>query len=97
MLSRSGSGFKGANAQRVYLAAYEELRSAGPRPDAIHDVPTKFGTVRVYRHGATGGVPVVLLHGFFLTSAMWAKQVNGMASDFTVYTVDMPGQPGASA
>lgn len=41
----------------------------------MHDVPTKFDTVRVYQHGPDGGVPVVLIHGFFLTSAMWWEQV----------------------
>ncbi|WP_286175249.1 alpha/beta hydrolase [Mycobacterium sp. DL99] len=39
----------------------------------------------------------MLLHGFFLTSAMWANQVADLTSDFTVYAIDMPGQPGASA
>ncbi|MEW2482450.1 alpha/beta hydrolase [Mycobacterium sp. NPDC049093] len=67
-----------------------------PPADAMHDVATKFGIVRVYQHGPVGGVPIVLLHGYFLTSAMWAYQVASLASDFTVYTIDMPGQPGAS-
>ncbi len=68
-----------------------------PSADVIHDVPTEFGAVRVYQHGRAGGVPIVLLHGFFLTSAMWANQVADLTSDFTVYAIDMPGQPGASA
>jgi len=89
-------GFKSADARRRYLAAYDELRALSPRPDVVHDVPTKFGTVRVYQHGPDGGVPVVLIHGFFLTSAMWWEQVAGLTSDFTVYAMDMLGQPGAS-
>ncbi len=62
----------------------------------MHDVPTTFGTVRVYQHGPKHGVPAVLIHGFFLTSAMWWGQVAGLKSDFTVYAMDMLGQPGAS-
>ena len=89
-------GFKSAEARRRYLAAYDELRALSPRPDVVHDVPTKFGTVRVYQHGPDGGVPVVLIHGFFLTSAMWWDQVAGLTSNFTVYAMDMLGQPGAS-
>ena len=92
----SDGGFKSADARRQYLAAYDELRALSPRPDVVHDVPTKFGSVRVYQHGPDRGVPVVLIHGFFLTSAMWWGQVEGLTGDFTVYAMDMLGQPGAS-
>ncbi|MCT7660011.1 alpha/beta fold hydrolase [Mycobacterium deserti] len=89
-------GFKNSEARRRYLAVYDELHALSPRPDVMHDVPTKFGTVRVYQYGADRGVPVVLIHGFFLTSAMWWGQTAGLTTDFTVYAVDMLGQPGAS-
>jgi pimeloyl-ACP methyl ester carboxylesterase len=89
-------GFKNAESRLRYLTAYDELQTLSPRPDVVHDVPTKFGTARVYQHGPDGGVPVVLIHGFFLTSAMWWDQVAGLTGDFTVYAVDMLGQPGAS-
>ena len=96
MLGLADDGFKSADARRRYLAVYDELRALSPRPDVVHDVPTKFGAVRVYQHGPDRGVPVVLIHGFFLTSAMWWDQVAGLTSDFTVYAMDMLGQPGAS-
>jgi pimeloyl-ACP methyl ester carboxylesterase len=92
----SADGFNSADSRRRYLAAYDELRALSPRPEVVHDVPTKFGTVRVYQHGPNRGVPVVLIHGFFMTSAMWWHQVAGLTSDFTVYAIDMLGQPGAS-
>lgn len=95
-MGSADGGFKSAEARRHYLAAYDELRALSPRPDVVHDVPTKFGTVRVYQHGPDRGVPVVLIHGFFLTSAMWWDQVAGLTGDFTVYAMDMLGQPGAS-
>ncbi len=94
-MSLANGGFKSADARRRYLTQYEELRALSPQPDAVHDVPTEFGTVRVYQHGPDAGVPVVLIHGFFLTSAMWWDQVAGLTSDFTVYAMDMLGQPGA--
>lgn len=89
-------GFKSAHDRRSYLAVYDDVRRLSPQPDAVHDVPTDFGLVRVYQHGPDGGVPLVLIHGFFLTSAMWCEQIVGLADDFTIYTLDMPGQPGAS-
>lgn len=42
------------------------------------------------------GVPVVLIHGFFLSSAMWWQQVADLRRDFTIYAMDVLGQPGAS-
>jgi hypothetical protein len=56
------------DSRRRYLAVYEELRALSPPADVMHDVPTKFGAVRVYQHGPEGGVPVVLLHGFFFAT-----------------------------
>lgn len=90
------SGFRSAESRQRYLAVYDRVRALSPRPDAVHDVPTEFGVVRVYRHGSSDGVPVVLLHCFWATSAMWAEYVSALSGDFTVYTVDLLGQPGAS-
>lgn len=95
-VSLADGGFKNAYERQRYLAVYNEVRALSPRPDAEIDVPTDFGSVRVYQHGPDGGTPIVLIHGFFLTSAMWWEQVAGLAGDFTVYTLDMLGQPGAS-
>ncbi|RAU93038.1 alpha/beta hydrolase [Mycobacterium colombiense] len=92
----AGGGFRNAHARQRYLAAYDEMRALSPQPDLVHDVPTEFGTVRVYQHGRPGGVPVVLIHGFFLTSAMWWQQVADLTRGFTVYAMDVLGQPGAS-
>jgi pimeloyl-ACP methyl ester carboxylesterase len=89
-------GFKNAAARQHYLTVYAGVRALSPRPDVVHDVETELGTVRVYQHGPSAGEPVVLVHGFFLTSAMWWEQVAGLTSDFTVYAIDMLGQPGAS-
>ncbi|WP_066897453.1 alpha/beta fold hydrolase [Mycolicibacterium houstonense] len=95
-LGLTDRGFKNADARRRYMSVYDEVRALTPHPDVVHDVPTEFGTVRVYQHGPDGGVPVVLIHGFFLTSAMWREQVAGLSGDFTLYAIDALGQPGAS-
>lgn len=90
------SGFRSAEARQRYLAVYDRVRALSPKPDVVHDVPTDFGVVRVYQHGSDGGLPMVLLHCFWATSAMWAEHLPALTSDFTVYTVDLLGQPGAS-
>jgi len=89
-------GFKSPDDRRRFLASYHQMRKLGAFPDAIRDIPTDVGAIRVYQHGSGARPPLVLIHGFFLTSAMWWKQVDSLMADFTVYTVDMPGQPGAS-
>ena len=88
--------FKSADARDRYLTQYEALRALSPQPAVVQDVPTEYGTVRVYQHGPDRGVSVVLIHGFFLTSAMWWEQVADLAGDVTVYVVDALGQPGGS-
>lgn len=90
------SGFRDSEARRRYLAVYDRVRVRTPPPTATHDVVTDFGVVRVYQHGPAGGVPLVALHCFWATSAMWAEHIPALTGDFTVYTVDMLGQPGAS-
>jgi pimeloyl-ACP methyl ester carboxylesterase len=93
---RDKSGFRNAESRHRYLALYDHVRSLSPVPDAVHDVQTEFGVVRVYQHGFDGGVPLVLLPCFWATSAVWADHIPALAREFTVYTVDLLGQPGAS-
>jgi pimeloyl-ACP methyl ester carboxylesterase len=90
------SGFRSAQSRQRYLAVYDRVRSLSPQPDVVHDVRTEFGVVRAYQHGPEGGISLVLLHCFWATSAMWAEHVPALTGDFTVYTVDLLGQPGAS-
>lgn len=95
-MSLAVGGFKNDQARQRFLDVYDELRTLSPPPNAVHDVATKFGTVRVYQHGPDRGAPVVLIHGFFMTSGMWWAQVGDLTGDFSVYAMDMLGQPGAS-
>ncbi len=81
---------------RLTSGVRHESRALSPRPDTVDEVATEFGTVRVYQHGPDGGLPVVLIHGFYLTWAMWREQVGCLTGDFTAYAMDMLGQPGES-
>ncbi|WP_260761200.1 alpha/beta fold hydrolase [Mycobacterium sp. SMC-4] len=89
-------GYKNTGARQRYAEVYDRAWALSPPPDVVHDIATEFGNVRVYRHGPEHGVPIVLIHGFFLTSAMWWAQVEELRGDFTTYAMDMLGQPGAS-
>lgn len=90
------SGFRSVESRQRNLAVYDRVRALSPKPGAVHDVPTESCAVRVYQHGSDGGIPVVLLHCFWATSAMWAEHVPALTNEFTAYTLDLLGQPGAS-
>jgi hypothetical protein len=87
--------FPDTHAKERYFAAYARAIAASPKPIETCDVETRFGVTRVYRHGPEGGSPIVLLHAFWATAAMWAPNVGALAARHPVYCVDIHGQPGA--
>lgn len=88
--------FPDPQARDRYLATYEAALAASPTPVETCDVETRFGATRVYRHGPENGSPIVLLHAFWATAAMWAPNVTALAAHHPVYCLDVIGQPGAS-
>jgi pimeloyl-ACP methyl ester carboxylesterase len=51
--------------------------------------------VQLYTRDVGGGTPLVLLHGFPLSSAMWLEQREGLTARFRVITPDMRGFGGS--
>ncbi|MDQ0379028.1 alpha/beta fold hydrolase [Amycolatopsis thermophila] len=94
MRARVG-GFRSAAGRARYDAVYDEGLRAMPEPAAVHDVPTAFGRVRVYRFGARGD-PLVLLPGRGGTSVMFRTGIPALAGHHRVHTVDLLGEPGRS-
>ncbi|MFF3818257.1 alpha/beta fold hydrolase [Streptomyces bluensis] len=83
-------------AHAAFDAAYDAGMRALPEPAATHDVPTRFGTARVYRFGPLGGAPLALLPGRAATSVMWRPHLPALAEHRPVYTLDLLGEPGRS-
>ncbi|MFG2002023.1 alpha/beta fold hydrolase [Spirillospora sp. NPDC048911] len=52
-------------------------------------------TVQLYARDVGSGTPLVLLHAFPLSSAMWLNQREGLAARFRVVTPDMRGFGGS--
>ncbi|GAA1700371.1 alpha/beta hydrolase [Kribbella yunnanensis] len=93
----SGIGhFTNAQAQASYLSLYDATIAAIPGSPTVHDIPTTFGQVRVYRFGSATGTPYMLLHGRGATTAMWEPNLAGLAASRTVYALDSLGEPGRS-
>jgi pimeloyl-ACP methyl ester carboxylesterase len=90
------SFFPSSTARERYLETYAAARSLTSDPLDSRDLPTRFGTTRVYRHGSAPGTPILLLHAMTSTSAGWAANVGPLSQRHTVYTPDAIGQGGAS-
>ncbi|MDH6580708.1 alpha/beta fold hydrolase [Kitasatospora sp. MAP5-34] len=95
--------FKNDKARDRFSVAYERtLTELWPGPRTALDIPTSFGTTRVYRTGTGSGSgpqssePIVLLPGAGGNSLMWHRYIDGLARHRTVVAVDTIGEPGAS-
>lgn len=77
-------------------AAYDAGMATLPPPQETHDVPTTYGTVRVYRFGTEPGEPLVLLHGRCGTTVMWEPNITELVRHRTVYSIDLLGEAGRS-
>lgn len=89
-------GFVSEQARAEFEEAYERGLAALPEPNRRWDVPTGFGSARVYRFGNGDGRPLVLLPGRAATVAMWEPNLRELAARRTVYALDLIGEPGRS-
>jgi pimeloyl-ACP methyl ester carboxylesterase len=91
------SKFTSDKARGKFLDAYQRtLDRLWPADRRSEDLPTTFGTTRVYRTGPPDGVPIVLLPGAGGNSLMWHRYVARLGRSRPVISVDPVGEPGAS-
>ncbi len=88
--------FDSPQARERFESLYRDALRELPEPDEVHDVPTAFGRVRVYRFGTADSRPLVLLHGRDGTTASWSPNVGPLSRERTVYSVDLLGEAGCS-
>jgi pimeloyl-ACP methyl ester carboxylesterase len=88
--------FRTRQGEAAFLAAYDEAMKEWPVPYEDVQVPTRFGSTHVVVSGPAGAPPLVLLHGYMATSAMWAPNVADFTTGYRVYAIDVMGQPSKS-
>jgi pimeloyl-ACP methyl ester carboxylesterase len=88
--------FTGPEAEAAFTAAYDTGMRTLPEPRDTYDVPTAYGTVRVYGFGDAPGAPLVLLPGRGGSTVSWSPNLPGLAARRRVYTVDPLGESGGS-
>jgi len=93
--SRS-SGFRIADGETRFLAAYDAALKLWPVPCEEIDIATRFGSTHVIVSGPKGAPPLVLLHGYMATSVMWSPNIADFSKRYRVYAIDTMGQPGKS-
>ncbi|MCB0182193.1 MAG: alpha/beta hydrolase [Anaerolineae bacterium] len=88
--------FKSAAGRAAYHAAYQRMLSLWPaRPEPI-DVPTCVGSTHINVCGPHDGPPLFLLHGFNVSSTMWAANIGPLSQRFRTYAIDIIGDFGLS-
>ncbi|HMF98764.1 MAG TPA: alpha/beta hydrolase [Vicinamibacterales bacterium] len=85
-----------AEGEAAYLAAYDAAMKTWPVPFEEMTLSSKFGTTHVVVCGPKDAPPLVLLHGYMATSAMWSLNVAEFSRRYRVYAVDVMGQPSKS-
>ncbi len=95
MASKVGH-FRSEAARAHYLFIYRSaMTELGPHDS--FDVPTLFGTVRVYRFdGPSHGTPVVLLPGRNASTPMWRVNIPALLEQRPVICLDLLGEAGLS-
>lgn len=91
--------FRSERGRAAYVAAYAAAMAMLPTPTAVHDVATRWGTVRAYEWvppGPDGRAPVVLLPGRSSGVPMWQANLPGFAAHRHVLAFDALGDAGLS-
>ena len=93
-MSSAISIFKTPESERQFMAVYEAVLDLWPVPFEPLDVPTRFGITHTNACGDKNRPPMVLLPGYGANSTMWFPNVAALKSQFRIYAIDTPGQPG---
>lgn len=92
--------WRGAEGYASYRQAYEDVMATLPEPTRTHDVPTEYGSVRVYEWAAAeeaeDAPPVVLLPGIRSGAPMWGDNITHWVGQRTLYAMDAIGDAGMS-
>ncbi|MGE2726560.1 alpha/beta fold hydrolase [Mycolicibacterium pulveris] len=89
--------FRSDEARAHFLEVYRDAMAQLPPASETRDVPTRFGTVRVYRFdGATDATPVMLLPGRNASTPMWRTNIPALLTHRPVLGIDLLGEAGMS-
>lgn len=91
--------WRSVEGQLAYEQSYTEAMKRLPIPARTLDVPTSFGTVRVYEwinEQTRAADPIVLVPGFTSGVPMWSSNLPDLVAEHPVYAMDALGDSGMS-
>ncbi len=93
----NASVYTSPEGQRIIETAYRaHLDSELAASLTQRTIETELGPTFVLEKSSPGKPPLVLLHGSVSNSASWLGVIPLFARDFSVYCLDIPGEPGLS-
>jgi pimeloyl-ACP methyl ester carboxylesterase len=95
MVARA-SAFKTPQGERTFIGAYETAMKRWPVAYETVDISSRFGSTHVTTAGPKDAPALVLLHGYWATSAMWSRNVADFSKEYRLYAIDVMGQPSRS-
>ena len=94
--------FRTVEGREEYVGYYQRAMGSMPAPSSVQDIPTDFGTVRVYIWDAGNAAadrdsyPIVLLPGRSSGVPMWSANVSALIHSRQVIAFDALGDAGLS-
>src|SRR5215207_5696923 len=91
------SSFKSQEGEEEFLAAYEASMKLWPVSYEPMDISGRYGRTHLVATGPKDAPPLVLLHMYFANLTMWAANIADLSrGDYSVYAIDVIGQPNKS-
>lgn len=93
----SNSVYKSQEGRNIVESLYRKVLAAHSSP-AFEQlfIPTEIARTHVLRFGEISKPPLVMIHGSVSNSAVWLGNVSDFIDHFSIYCVDIPGEPGLS-
>jgi pimeloyl-ACP methyl ester carboxylesterase len=89
--------FKSVAGKKKILDVYDSVLSNWPVPCTTGEIPTSQGATFFIKSGKIDAPPIILLHGASSNATSWISDVAAYSQGYTVYAIDVPGDPGKSA
>ncbi len=88
--------YKTTAGQQKVLAWYDSVLASWTLPYQTQSVSTRQGDTFVITCGSENLPPLILLHGAASNALSWQGEMGEYSQWFSVYAVDLPGEPGKS-
>ena len=88
--------FPSSQRYEEFSTAYQAVLQQWPAPYQEIFIPTSFGETHVIASGPENAPPIIFLHAFFATAAVWYPNAGGLSQNFRTYAVDILGEANMS-